>query len=110
MARTDCSHGNSLEKIAGIFRALSEPTWLAIVRELKGRDMTVNEVVEATGSSQLNLSKQLRVLYDAGLLHRHQEGIYVRYCLADDLVRQLCELVCDRLNRESRAALTTYSI
>lgn len=99
-----------LEKIASIFRSLSEPTRLAILRELKEKDKTVNELVEAIGTSQPNISKQLRLLYDAGLLGRKEQGVYVRYHLEGDLMLRLCDLVCDRLNQQARKAIPHYSI
>ena len=46
----------SLEQIAARFRALSEPTRLAILQELKSGEMTVGELVEAVGLSQANVS------------------------------------------------------
>jgi len=100
----------ALEKIAAIFRALSEPTRLSILRELKDKDKTVNELVEAIGTSQPNISKQLRLLYDAGFLGREEQGVYVRYHLEGDLVLRLCDLVCDRLNQKAREAIPHYSV
>ena len=64
----------ALEQIAGRFRALSEPTRLAIVQELKSGERSVGEIVEAVGLSQANVSKQLSVLRDAGFLRREQKG------------------------------------
>lgn len=110
MRQSPSTNRQSLEKIASIFRSLSEPTRLAILRELKDKDKTVNELVEAIGTSQPNISKQLRLLYDAGLLGRKEQGIYVRYHLEGDLVLRLCDLVCDRLNQQAREAIPHYSV
>lgn len=100
----------ALEKVAAVFRSLSQPTRLAILRELKASDRTVTELVEAIGTSQPNISKQLRTLYDAGLLGRKEHGAHVRYHLEGDLVLRLCELVCDRLNQQARQAVPHYSV
>jgi DNA-binding transcriptional ArsR family regulator len=110
MSHSPSINRQALEKIAAIFRSLSEPTRLAILRELKDKEKTVNELVEAIGTSQPNISKQLRLLYDAGLLGRKEQGIYVRYHLEGDLVLRLCDLVCDRLNQQARAAVPHYSV
>jgi len=110
MSRSPSTHRQALEKIASVFRSLSEPTRLAILRELKDKDKTVNELVEAIGTSQPNISKQLRLLHDAGLLGRTEQGIYVRYHLDGDLVLRLCDLVCDRLNQQAREAVPHYSV
>ncbi|MEP6670378.1 MAG: metalloregulator ArsR/SmtB family transcription factor [Chthoniobacter sp.] len=100
----------ALEKIAHSFRALSEPTRLLILQELKSGSKTVNELVEAIGTSQPNISKQLRVLFDGGFITKEQKGIFVHYEMQGDFVLRLCDLVCDRLNQQARASLTHYSI
>ena len=100
----------ALEKIADSFRALSEPTRLAILQELKSGSKTVNELVEAIGTSQPNISKQLKILFDGGFISREQRGIFVHYQMQGDFVLQLCELVCNRLNEQARASIPHYSI
>jgi DNA-binding transcriptional ArsR family regulator len=99
-----------LEKIAASFRALSEPTRLAILQELKQGPMTVNEIVAAVGLSQANVSKQLGVLREAGFLKREPRGTSALYSIGDASVFDLCALVCDRLNRRARAEAETFSI
>jgi len=93
----------ALGKIAVSFRALSEPTRLAILQELKSGPMTVNEIVEAIALSQANVSKQLSILRDAGFLVREQRGTQAYYSIGDEMVMQLCALVCGRLNRQALA-------
>jgi DNA-binding transcriptional ArsR family regulator len=100
----------ALEKIADNFRALSEPTRLAILQELKSGSKTVNELVEAIGTSQPNISKQLRVLFEGGFISREQRGTFVHYQMQGDFVLRLCELVCDRLNQQARASIPHYTI
>jgi DNA-binding transcriptional ArsR family regulator len=100
----------ALEKIASNFRALSEPTRLAILQELKAGPRTVNELVEAIGLSQANVSKQLGILREAGFLHREQRGTSALYSIGDQMVMELCALVCDRLNKQALANLETFSI
>jgi DNA-binding transcriptional ArsR family regulator len=99
-----------LAKIADSFRALSEPTRLAILQELKNGPKTVNELVEAIGTTQPNISKQLRVLLHAGFISREQRGVFAHYAMQGDFGLQLCGLVCDRLNRRARESLPHYSI
>ncbi len=90
----------ALERVAEVFRAFSEPTRLAILQELKEGPRNVNTLVTALGTTQANISKQLRVLYDAGILNREKSGNQVFYSIDDDIVFPLCELVCNKLNRE----------
>ena len=101
---------HALGKIAESFRALSESTRLAILQELKSGPRTVNELVEAIGTSQPNISKQVKILFDAGFVSREQKGTFVHYRTQGDFVLRLCELVCDRLNQKARASIPHYAI
>jgi DNA-binding transcriptional ArsR family regulator len=100
----------ALEKIADNFRALSEPTRLAILQELKSGPATVSELVEAIGLSQANVSKQLSVLREVGFLKREQRGTQAFYSIGDEMVMELCTLVCDRLNKRALARVETFTI
>lgn len=100
----------ALEQIAARFRALSEPTRLVIVQELKSGERTVGELVEAVGLSQANVSKQLSVLRDAGFLRREQRGTSAVYSISDPLVMDLCKLMCDGMNRRAKELLAPFKI
>jgi len=93
----------ALEKIAKVFSAFSDPTRLSILQELKEQAKSVGELVTAVGVSQGNMSKQLQLLYEAGVLEREKVGNQVFYSVSDELVMPLCELVCDKLNRDAKA-------
>lgn len=90
-----------LERVAALFRAFSEPTRLAIVQELKADEMSVSDIVASLTTSQANVSKQLKILHDAGLLSRRKHGTQVLYRIADPMVFELCRIVCDKLNRDA---------
>mgnify|MGYP002655173825 CR=1 FL=1 len=95
-------NADQLERVAGLFRAFAEPTRLAIIQELKGGEMSVSEIVDQLTTSQANVSKQLRMLYDAGLVTRRKQATQVLYGIAEPMVFDLCSLVCDKLNRDAR--------
>lgn len=90
-----------LERVAGLFRAFGETTRLAIIQELKSGELSVSEIVERLPTSQANVSKQLKLLHDAGVLSRRKLGTQVLYQIADPMVFELCRLVCDKLNRDA---------
>ena len=100
----------SLEEIAARFRALSEPTRLAILQELKSGEMTVGELVEAVGLSQANVSKQLSVLRSAGFLGREQRGTSAVYSISDPLVMELCKLMCDGMNKRAKERAGAFTL
>lgn len=86
-----------LRLLAERFKALAEPARLQILGALRGREMTVSELVDETGLGQANVSKHLQVLHTMGFVRRRKSGLFVHYALADRKVMQLCDLMCGRL-------------
>lgn len=84
----------ALERIAAEFKALSDPTRLRILNELRTGEKTVTEIYRATHATQSNTSKQLALLHEAGFLARRKEGLKVFYSISDLTVQQLCDLMC----------------
>jgi DNA-binding transcriptional ArsR family regulator len=103
MAQTTELDRQSLEKIASFFKVFAEPTRLAILQMLRQGPASVNDIVASLSTSQANISKQLKTLYEADLLIREQRGTQVFYSISEPLVFDLCELVCSKLNRRARA-------
>ena len=90
----------ALEKVAKVFGAFADPTRLAIVQELMAGEHSVGELVGKIGVSQGNTSKQLQLLFEAGLLNRSKRGTQVFYSIGDGVVTAMCDLVCEKLNRD----------
>ncbi|MDQ8159859.1 MAG: metalloregulator ArsR/SmtB family transcription factor [Gemmatimonadota bacterium] len=86
--------------VADRFKALSDRARLSLLQELRGGACTVNELVEATGLGQANVSRHLAILFTNGLVSRERDGVFVRYELADADVLKLCDLICGRLESE----------
>jgi DNA-binding transcriptional ArsR family regulator len=87
----------ALELVAMRFRALGEPIRLRILQNLEQGEMSVTALAAKVGSTQPNISKHLKVLQDAGLIQRRQVGTSAHYSIADEMVFELCEMVCSRL-------------
>ena len=87
----------AMELVAARFRAMGEPLRLLILRELENGESSVSALAEKVGSTQPNVSKHLKVLQDAGLLKRRQQGNSAFYSVADPMVFELCEMICSRL-------------
>ena len=94
----------ALERVARIFSAFADPTRLMIMQELRAGERSVGQLVEVVGLAQGSVSKQLQLLFDAGLLERRKLGTQVIYSIADDIVISMCEQVCDKLERDARAS------
>lgn len=83
-----------LDYVADRFRLLSDPTRLRILRTLLNGEATVSQVVAATGATQANVSKHLRMLADARIVKRRSEGTSAFYRVIDPTVPELCDIVC----------------
>ena len=84
-----------MESMARVFTALGEPMRLRLLDALSAGELSVNELVTATGTSQSNVSKHLSVLVNAGMLRRRKEGVKVCYSLAGETPLQLVSLMRD---------------
>jgi len=88
---------DALQLVAQRFRVLSEPLRLRILQALREGEKNVTELTEIADSTQPNVSKHLRVLQEAGLIGRRQEGNSVYCFIADSSVFDLCDTVCGSL-------------
>jgi DNA-binding transcriptional ArsR family regulator len=86
-----------LQQVAEYFDVLAEPMRLRILSLLREEEKCVQELVDATATSQANVSKHLKVMLQAGILSRRTEGTSAFYKVTDDLTFELCTMVCDRL-------------
>ena len=89
----------ALDRLAEIFRAFADGTRLALLQELKDGSKNVGELLTATGTTQANVSRQLKLLHAAGLLHREESGPFVRYSIADEVVLEMCNAACRKLSK-----------
>jgi ArsR family transcriptional regulator len=89
-----------LSLVANRFRVLSEPLRLEILQCLGNEAKSVNQIVEATGASQPNVSKHLRVMQEAGILARRQEKNNVYYSVSDNSIFAMCDAVCGSLKEQ----------
>lgn len=98
----------ALELIAARFRALSEPMRLRLLNLLMSGEKTVGQLVDATGSSQANVSKHLSVLREAGMIAMRKEGLSSFCYIADPIVNELCEMMCIRLRGEMESKVQAF--
>ncbi len=89
-----------MEALLQGLRAAAEPTRLRILGLCAHGELTVSDLVQILGQSQPRVSRHLRLLVEAGLLARNQEGNWAWYRLAargsgGDLARLLADLIPD---------------
>ena len=81
---------NQAESLAEIFKALSNPTRLKIIRLLSRRKpmLCVGALAHRLGISQPAVSQHLRVLKNAGILRAHRFGFHVHYVFNPSILHE----------------------
>ncbi|MDH4226491.1 MAG: metalloregulator ArsR/SmtB family transcription factor [Deltaproteobacteria bacterium] len=95
---------------AAICKALSNPKRLEIIYALKDGEHTVSEIVEAVGQRKANVSQNLAVLKNAGILKARRDGLNIHYSIANEKIVTACGLMREFLMEgleESKTLLTS---
>jgi ArsR family transcriptional regulator len=72
---------DSFSAVIAMLRASGEPTRLRLLTLLTTGELNVGELCRALGQSQPRISRHLKLLADAGLIQRRQEGSFVFFQL-----------------------------
>jgi ubiquinone/menaquinone biosynthesis C-methylase UbiE/DNA-binding transcriptional ArsR family regulator len=88
--------GFSLNKLVDLLKASAEPTRMRLLVLLSSGDLTVSDLTEILSQSQPRISRHLKLLSEAGLIERYQEGAWAWFRLrregeAAQLARKLVE-------------------
>lgn len=89
--------------VARVFKALGDPArlrLLSIVSAHDGREACVCDLTEPLGLSQPTVSHHLKVLVDAGLLHREQRGVWAYYSIVPAALDALAAVLDTRQDAE----------
>jgi ubiquinone/menaquinone biosynthesis C-methylase UbiE len=73
----------AIQELLAMLRAAGDPTRLRLLLLLREAELTVSELTEIVGQSQPRVSRHLKLLCEANLLHRFKEGSWVFYRSAD---------------------------
>ncbi|MBN9981924.1 metalloregulator ArsR/SmtB family transcription factor [Rhizobium laguerreae] len=89
-----------LDALVDVLKAAGEPTRLRLLALLDGGDLTVTDLTEILGQSQPRISRHLKLLGEAELIERYQEGAWAYFRLRQDgkaamLVRALLKHVSE---------------
>jgi ArsR family transcriptional regulator len=74
----------SLDAMVDTLKAAAESSRLRILLMLSRGDLTVSDMTEVLSQSQPRVSRHLKLLLDAGLISRYQEGSWAYFRLSDD--------------------------
>lgn len=80
---------------ADIFKALSHPARLCIVRRLLEGDCNAGDFEACVDLSQSGISAHLAKLRTAGIIHGERNGTEISYSLCSDSVKQMIELLIE---------------
>ncbi|MDO9414591.1 ArsR/SmtB family transcription factor [Pararhizobium sp.] len=83
-----------LDDLVEVLKAAGEPTRMRLLALLANGDLTVTDLTEILGQSQPRISRHLKLLGEAALIDRYQEGAWAYFRLKQDgaevdVVRQL---------------------
>jgi ArsR family transcriptional regulator len=84
------------ERLAGVLKALGEPTRLRLVSLIaahEGAEACVCDLTDPVGLSQPTVSHHLKVLVDAGLIEREQRGKWAYYRLVPGVLDVLAGIL-----------------
>ncbi len=87
----------AIKRSSRIFKALSDPSRLRMMRLLAVRDLCVCEVMAALDMTQPTASHHLNILEDTGLLRAKREGKWTFYGIAEPSLVDLIERIGRRL-------------
>ena len=102
MARTKMSE-ELTSLVAERFKALADPARVRLLNALRDGERSVGDLVDDAGLTQANASKHLARLHQLGFVTRHRDGLHIYYARADRDVLKLCDLMCGRIEAETRS-------
>lgn len=89
----------NLDLMVDTLKAAAEPSRLRILALLSRGDLTVSDLTSILGQSQPRVSRHLKLLFEANLINRYQEGSWAYFRLAESLVvGDIARILLDRLD------------
>jgi DNA-binding transcriptional ArsR family regulator len=88
-----------LETKARLFRALGDPSRLAVLEALRAGPRCVSDLVATTELSQPNVSGHLAFLRECGVVGREQRGRFADYSLGTAHVEAILALADELMSR-----------
>jgi ArsR family transcriptional regulator len=98
--------GFSLNKLVELLKAAAEPTRMRLLLLLSSGDLTVSDMTEILGQSQPRISRHLKLLAEAGLIERYQEGAWAWFRLRrEGDAAALARKIIDEASRQDAVIL-----
>lgn len=91
-----------VELLANRLRVIDEPTRIRVLDRLRHGPANVQELVDAAGTSQQNVSKHLTRLTEHGFITRERHGSEHYYCIIDQSPLEVLDLLSTDLADQLR--------
>ena len=78
----------AMDHLVKVFKALADPTRVAIVNQLAHEVLCVGALAQRLGLTQSAISQHLRVLREAGLVEGNKRSRWVHYSLSQQSLRE----------------------
>lgn len=92
-------HDEDIDRASRSLKAISHPLRLKILCTLGDTEVSVQDLVDAVGTSQSNISQHLAIMRDKGILVTRKEANRVFYRVEDvrilRLITMMREVFCD---------------
>ena len=85
----------NIEQASRSLKAMSHPLRLKVLCTLNDKELSVQEIVEAVGTSQSNISQHLGIMRDKGILKARKNANKVYYRVGDPRTLKLISLMRD---------------
>ncbi len=89
------SRDEEIERASRSMKAIAHPLRLKILCTLGEREVSVQDIVEAVGTSQSNISQHLAILRDKGILTARKDANRVYYRIGDARTLRLIDMMRD---------------
>ena len=98
---------------ANVSKTLAHPLRLAILYCLKDGEKTVNEITEAVGASQSNVSQHLALMRQREIVETRKDGSNIYYRVVSPKIGQACDMVrevlLEQLNKRKEIAKAYFT-
>ena len=82
----------NIEQAALAMQAMSHPMRIKILCLLSSGELIVQEIVDAVGTTQSNISQHLRILKACGIINGRRDGTKMYYTIGDTRILKMISL------------------
>ncbi|HII64813.1 TPA: winged helix-turn-helix transcriptional regulator [Candidatus Woesearchaeota archaeon] len=88
---------------AEMCKVFSNPTRLEILNLLRGRELSVTELIEKTRLSQANISQHLSIMKSKGIVASNRKGKNIYYKLTNPKIIRAFDIIKEVLSERLRS-------